>query len=558
MPSRLLRCTALTALVLLLPIRLEADDMEAETDDTSVSTSAAGSAASAGMSASSQALALSLAEAIRLGIEHNLNVEVERHAPLIAYEDSQVAWGAYDPELFADYQHSSSETPTANVVQSFFAGGAPAAAANQVTIIRDRIGEGNSGIRGLVPWLGASYGLAYNGKSTESTSAFNALFPEYRSTLLASGSLPLLKGLVWNQAWTQVKTSAYFHESSQENFKTALMDEVRDIETGYWALVATREQERVAIKSLEASRALLDQTETQYEVGVVSRVEVVEAEAGVAERDVNLIRASNAYRAAQDRLLDLVYGTRLQADTQVRVNPTDKPEDYIAYEIDNDEAMRKAESNRPELAAARKEVDRNKINLKFAKNQRLPQLDIEGAYGYQGIAGTEKRGVAPFVALGDDYYATDDDFLSDDGALQWSVKGVFSYPLGNRAGVHGVSRSELELRRSKTRLTQLYQSIVLDVRNSARNLDSAQQGIEAAERRRIAAEEQFRAESIRLEQGESTPFDVLQRERDLVDAESQKINALQVYRDSVASLHRAQGTILQNHNISVEDASSLR
>ena len=35
------------------------------------------------------------------GDPSNLDVEVERHAPLIAYEDSRVAWGAYDPEFYA-------------------------------------------------------------------------------------------------------------------------------------------------------------------------------------------------------------------------------------------------------------------------------------------------------------------------------------------------------------------------------------------------------------------------------------------------------------------------
>ena len=80
----------------------------------------------------------------------------------------------------------------------------------------------------------------------------------------------------------------------------------------------------------------------------------------------------------------------------------------------------------------------------------------------------------------------------------------------------------------------------------------------AAERRRLASEEQLRAETIRLEHGESTPFDVLQREEDLVGAESQKIFALQAYRDSLTALERAQGTILRNHNVVVEQALTLR
>ena len=70
--------------------------------------------------------------------------------------------------------------------------------------------------------------------------------------------------------------------------------------------------------------------------------------------------------------------------------------------------------------------------------------------------------------------------------------------------------------------------------------------------------EQLRAEEIRLEHGESTPFDVLQRERDLVDAESQKSGALQLYRNSLTALHRAQGTILDVLAINVSDVEPLR
>jgi outer membrane protein TolC len=89
-------------------------------------------------------------------------------------------------------------------------------------------------------------------------------------------------------------------------------------------------------------------------------------------------------------------------------------------------------------------------------------------------------------------------------------------------------------------------------------VNSSAEGIEAAERRSTAATEQLRAESIRLEHGESTPFDVLLREQDLVEAESQHIFALQAYQDSLAALDRAQGTILRNHNVVVEQARTLR
>ena len=63
---------------------------------------------------------------------------------------------------------------------------------------------------------------------------------------------------------------------------------------------------------------------------------------------------------------------------------------------------------------------------------------------------------------------------------------------------------------------------------------------------------------MRLEYGESTPFKVLEKEQDLVEAENEKIGALFTYRKSVIDLHRARGTILEARNIVVDQAAALR
>ena len=102
------------------------------------------------------------------------------------------------------------------------------------------------------------------------------------------------------------------------------------------------------------------------------------------------------------------------------------------------------------------------------------------------------------------------------------------------------------------------QRIILEVRKAVRDLDSAQEGIEAAQRASEASAEQLRAERIRLEYGESTPFDVLLREEDFVTAESREIEAIRLYRTSVTGLGRAQGSILANRNIAIDEISAVQ
>ena len=489
--------------------------------------------------------ALSIAEAVAFAIQYNLDVEVERYGPMIANADRDGAWGAYDPTLSVDGRYDLQKSPNTTLLNS--------ASSN-----RDRIQGGGVGIDQLIPYLGASVGLRFDGSSRATRQAFALLDEQYDSSLFLTATVPLARNLIWNEAWTNVKVSQLTSRSANDGFRAAVMDVVRDTVNAYWDLVAARDQVRVAQKSTETARALLDQTKTQYEVGVVSRVEVVEAEAGVADREFGLIRAANVYRNAQDALINTVLGSQLTALSELQFSPTEDPTKYESRTVDVAAAVAEAFRQRPELAQADREIDSGELDLKFAKNQRLPQFDVEARLGYVGVSGDVNSAASSsqFVPPGTDlnrfptgYGNSTDDWFTNDGQENLRVQGTFSIPIPNTMARKRVVRSDLQLRRSKTRRARLEQTIILEVRAAARLLNASAQGIEASERRRLAAEEQLRAERIRLEHGESTPFEVLQRESDLVEAESQKINALQSYHAADVGLERAQGTILDRHSV---------
>jgi outer membrane protein TolC len=500
-------------------------------------------------------LKLSLAQAIEMGLENNLDIQVERYEPLITAEQEDIAWGVYDPEWFGNVNHGQDE--------SWVTSGLDATTGDPVQNVTTT--RGDTGIRGTIPLLGITYETSLNTGRGETNLTFQSLVPQYQSNFSFEARVPLLRNLVWNREWTTVKSSRILVEASDERFRTAVMDTVQIIADGYWNLIAAGDQVNVAPKRLETAQALLDQTKTQYEVGVVSKVEVVEAEAGVADREFNLIVVENRYQTSQDQLIDLVLGPHLSADSTLAFEPTDRPDDYTKYEIDPELAVNRAFENRPELSVINREIEEGEIQVKFAKNQRLPQVDFVGSYGYGGVSGQQATNPTPPPTpptanpnLVGDWGHSYNDFFSGSGPNSYTVGAAVSIPLGNTSARHRVSQSELELRRSKTRKKRLEQNIILEVREAVRDLHSAQQGIEAAERRAAAAGEQLRAEEIKLEYGESTPFDVLLRERDFVEAESSEIAAFQTYRTSATALDRAQGTILRNHNVAIDQARSLR
>ncbi|MDD9853588.1 MAG: TolC family protein [Deltaproteobacteria bacterium] len=509
-----------------------------------------------------QVMRLSLADAIRRGMENNLDVAIVRHGPAIADYDHRMAWARHEPVLSSGFTYASTETPASSPLQ----GGAG-------NFQLDRTQDGNAGLAGVVPVLGWRYNLRYTGRSLQSTQPFQDYQPQYTTNLNFEGTLPLLRGFLWGDEWVQVRSTGIGQGIAFEQFRQQLMDTVRAIETAYWNLAARAKDLAVAQKSLETARALLERSEAQYEVGLVSRVAVVEAEAGMADREFRLIRAGNNHEGAQDRLINLVLGARLRPGARLQVIAEDDPSQVRNLQADEKAAAAKAFELRPELAISRNRIAQQALLLRSARNQRLPQLDVVGSYGFQGLGGAEipcdpnsffdqMTGGCPDPppppAFPRDYSDTHDNFFSAAGAGRWSGGVVFSLPLGNSAARARQHKRRAELLQARARAARLSQSIVLEVRGAVRGLRSALEGIEAADRRVAAAREQLRAEQVRLELGESTPFAVLEREEVLVDAERQHTGALQTYHDSVSALDRAQGTILRDRGVVVEEALPLR
>jgi outer membrane protein TolC len=553
----------------------------ASTETSGATTTETPSAASTGTSgsttAASDVLPLSLHEAIALGIENNTDVQLIRYDPPIAEYDYEAAWGLHDPTAFAEYTYRSTNLPVAS---TFFPGQ-----------FVERVGEGSGGLTGLIPKLGWTYDVSYYGDSTSTNSFVQTLGKTYTSNVTARVNAPILRGAWWGGAWTEVQLTNIGTGVALEQFRRRLMDIVGGlpgipieqnlgIENAYWTLAAREQDLEVAGKSLETARELLRQTKAQYDVGVVSRVEVTEAEAGVATREFNRITAENRYWNAQDELIDRVFGPRLTPTSLIKIEPTDRPENYVTFSLDPELSTQRALERRPELEIAQQRVEQREISLKFAKNERLPQLDLVGSYGTHGLSGnqpncpfgTQQSGANcipndPMVptfqpqqpsGIGTDYSDSSDFWFKGNDNRIWTGGARFSIPIPNTTARSRVGISELELRRAKTFVRRTEQDIVKEIRDAVRNLNSALEGIEAAERSVAAFTEQLRAEKIRLEHGESTPFDVLLREQDLVEAESQRIGALRVYHGSVTALDRAQGTLLEDRGILLDDALQLR
>lgn len=481
---------------------------------------------------------LTLQEAIELALANNLDLRVARIEPVLAALRVDEASGAFNPNLSAGSTFDHTETPNASTVQSAF--GSPS------VTVQDLWTE-SAGINGVLPF-GLQYSSTYTFLRTDSSSGFNALEPEFRASWTSELTLPILKNFLQNDAKLAVDRSRVGRRISRADFETSLTGTVVAIETAYWNLTATREQQRVTAKSVETARNLLEDEKVRYDVGVVSKVNVTQAEAGLAQREVDFITARNAAEAALDQLLDLIVAPSIRGfdNTEIRtLNPT-----FVEYAVDEGEAVEKALQVRPEVMSAREGVADAELQVAHASNQHLPALDLKGSYGFNGLTGSPKT--VPVIGVTNDSHNVHDEFLRASGPHSWSIGANLSYPIFNDTASSRLAQRRIELRRARTTLRKAEQTTVLDVRGAVRTLRNSLESIKAAERRRTAARETLEAERERLRLGDSTPFQVLEFEEDEAEAEVQVIRALQAYRNAVTALDRAQASLLDSRGIRVD------
>ncbi|MGM0585264.1 MAG: TolC family outer membrane protein [Pseudomonadota bacterium] len=338
-------------------------------------------------------------------------------------------------------------------------------------------------------------------------------------SLGVSGAIPLYSGGRIENATQAARQSVLAGRSTLDSVEqevllaavTAYEDVRRDI-----ALVGVaRSNVRVIGEQLRAAR-------DRFEVGEVTRTDVSQAEARLAAarstlaaRTGALARSRQAYRAAVGELPD---------DLQPPPPLPDLPESETA-------AIALAESQHPDLRAARFAVAQAEFGVKRAIGGMLPSVSLEGGARYE-----------------DGAILTDDGGISDSDTNAVNVGVRASVPLWTGG------RNPSSVREAQAQVAQA-QAQVHDVARSIREaVSNAWSGLEVARATITAARQQIRAAQIAFEGvreeatlGARTTLDVLNAEQELQSARADLISALRDEYVAGYQLLAAVGSLTVGH-----------
>src|SRR5262249_24790045 len=138
-------------------------------------------------------------------------------------------------------------------------------------------------------------------------------------------SQPLLKDRKIDDIRQQYIIAKRNEESSDLRFRESVVRTVAAVKQAYWTLKASNANVRVQQRSLELAEPLAPQNKGRVDVGQAPPLDLVQAQAEVADRRENLIRARATAGDAEDRLRRLIMDPSDTSFWRVQLDAVDEP-----------------------------------------------------------------------------------------------------------------------------------------------------------------------------------------------------------------------------------------
>jgi outer membrane protein TolC len=415
--------------------------------------------------------------------------------------------------------------------------------------------------------LGATFINSYSGNN----SAFAGVNPAYVPGLTLSLNQPLLRNFGNQFATINVRIAESSQKQSQFNYEQQLNDFVLRVGTDYWNVVRAEENLEVANKALAVAQDLVRQNTISVKVGVLAPLSLKEAQSEEATDLSNVYQAEGQLDTARTVLAQDVMYNPDHTFLPAKLEPIERPNPERMDEYD-ELSLEQAMMYRPELASMRELIRSMLLQVKFAENQTLPQVNLGAQFGLTGTAGaincnpffgssslgivsncmipnpvgTPVAGIKlPFKGL----YPESLDRLWTFSFYNYAVVFNIERPFNNDAAKAALAQAKIEYEQQRMRYRDLISSIVVDVQSSLDGLKANYKSAQASKTATEFAAASLHDERERFRVGMATTHELLQFIDSLVAAEGNEVNADVNFEISKLAVKHSEGTLLRAYNI---------
>jgi outer membrane protein len=465
-------------------------------------------------------------EAVKLAIENNLGIQVSRLDPQIEDLNILSARTAWAPAFNTQFQNNSLQRPSANVFTGSDTGN-----------FKQDTFNSNFGIQQTLPW-GGVYDVGWDNSRQTNNNSGTTWRPQLNSSLALNYQQSLMRNWAIDSTRQQLLVSQKNREIADVGLRQTLASTTRTVRNSYWNLAYAVASLAVQQQSLDLAQESLRNTRSRVEIGTTPPIDIVEAESEVAAREEAVIVAQANIATAEDTLRALVFDPAMPDFWNLRIEPTELPP-FQPTNVDVDGAVRNALDRRTDLQQTKRSMESTEINIRFFRNQTLPDIQGNLNYGLAALGGTKIPTTFDPTSLEKSYSNVLRDLFGLDSP-SWTASLNITYPIGTSQADANLARTRLQYSQSQTRLKNQQLQVATQVRLQARNVQTNQQRVQSTRASRQLAERRLEAEQRKFQAGTSTSFLVFQAQRDLSQARNNELRAVLDYNQSVVDFETVQ------------------
>lgn len=353
---------------------------------------------------------------------------------------------------------------------------------------------------GLLPTLSANG--SYEWTRTETAAGDVTKGGSYSAG--ASSSLTIFDGLA---NYAQISKAENGLESAKFNLSKLKQDIVYQTTAYYYNVLKAEELLKVREENVRYNQKFLEQIQEKNKLGSVPVADVYQQQVQAGNAEYLLIQAQNNYEYSKNTILNYLALDVLKDFSFEKMEGYDSQISALSYEkefANLNEQVKKALFQRFDFKASKLDLESAGEGITIARSGLLPKLTGSASYG---------TGAAE---MGD---------LFDGNTIRAGV--TLSIPIFSGWSTETqIQVAKVQELNAEENLTALERQIKIEVKQGYLDLLASKKQLEVANRKVISADENKKINNERYNLGSGTIIEVLQADKDFIQAQSDQIDAL--------------------------------
>ena len=404
----------------------------------------------------------------------------------------------------------------------------------QVVNAKAGIRDAKGGIYGaygaLIPTLSLS--LARTESRTDNATGSDyiggVVFPRPEADTRFSSTTPSIStswGILDLSAWADLSAARSGMKAAQLRSNATRSDVALATRRQFYLVVAAHKLAEVSAGSLRLARDDERRVRAMFEVGSVSKSDLLRAQARTAQAEFDSLSARQAItvqRVALAAQMGVKEAEMADVDTLLTLDPQTYDEAALLAE---------AVKNRPDLIAAEAEFKSAKASHNAARMARLPYVTAQGQATFSP---TSRNTISELGGTRNEFTSQSDQQFSAQVALRWDVFNLSAIDAR-------VSSARASLDRSREAYDALQRNLAAEVNQQLLSYNEAIEQNEVAQRGLESATENLKLTQEKYNVGSATILELIDAQVQLQSAQNNVVRALIAMRVAEAQINRVRG-----------------